>query len=79
MAGQHGTKVPPSAALQVLNSILFELQADMGEQPTESMQQPREPEVLEVTLNSPFLFAVYERDASTLHFLGRVVNPLLEA
>lgn len=64
---------------KVLNSVLFELQADTGEQPTESMQQPGEPEVLEVTLNSPFLFAVYERDASTLHFLGRVVNPLLEA
>ncbi|XP_058399071.1 angiotensinogen [Diceros bicornis minor] len=57
---------------KVLNSILFELKAE-GEQPIVSAQQP---EVLEVTLNRPFLFAVYERDSTALHFLGRVANPL---
>ncbi|KAB0404792.1 hypothetical protein E2I00_018222 [Balaenoptera physalus] len=70
---------PRLAALQVLNSVLFELQADEGEQPTESAPQPAGPEVLEVTLNSPFLLAVLERDSAALHFLGRVSNPLSAA
>ncbi|XP_023369672.1 angiotensinogen [Otolemur garnettii] len=61
---------------KVMNSILFELKADDGDQPTESAQQPDGPEVLELTLSSPFLFAVYERDSSAIHFLGRVANPL---
>ncbi|KAL2770702.1 angiotensinogen precursor [Daubentonia madagascariensis] len=61
---------------KVLNNVLFELKADDREQPTESAQQPDGPEVLEVTLSSPFLFAVYERDSTALHFLGRVANPL---
>ncbi|XP_036992650.2 angiotensinogen [Artibeus jamaicensis] len=63
---------------QVLNNVLFELKADEGEQPTEPTQQPAGPEVLEVTLNRPFLFAVYDQDSTALHFLGRVVNPLSE-
>ncbi|XP_012593644.1 angiotensinogen [Microcebus murinus] len=61
---------------KVENSVLFELQADDGEQPTEPAQQPGGPEASEVTLSSPFLFAVYERDSAALHFLGRVTNPL---
>ncbi|XP_028623581.1 angiotensinogen [Grammomys surdaster] len=60
---------------EVLNSILFELKAGEEEQPTESAQQPGSPEALDVTLNSPFLFAVYEQDSGALHFLGRVDNP----
>ncbi|VFV17883.1 angiotensinogen [Lynx pardinus] len=64
---------------KVLNSVLFELKADEGEQPTESAQQPDGPEALEVTLNSPFLFAIYEQDSTALHFLGRVANPLSAA
>ncbi|KAM5302274.1 angiotensinogen isoform 1-T1 [Glossophaga mutica] len=63
---------------QVLNSVLFELKADEGEQPTEPAQQLAGPEVLEVTLNRPFLFAVYDQDSTALHFLGRVANPLSE-
>nr|XP_014718136.2 angiotensinogen [Equus asinus] len=58
---------------KVLNSVLFELKAEEEEQPIQSAQQS---EVLEVTLNHPFLFAVYERDSTALHFLGRVTNPL---
>ncbi|KAM6177191.1 angiotensinogen [Erethizon dorsatum] len=61
---------------EVLNSVLFELKADDTKQPVESSPQPSTPEALEVTLNSPFLFAVYEREAGALHFLGRVDNPL---
>ncbi|XP_032697002.1 angiotensinogen [Lontra canadensis] len=61
---------------KVLNSILLELKADEGEQPTESAPQPDGPKALEVTLNRPFLFAIYEHDSTALHFLGRVTNPL---
>lgn len=60
---------------EVLNSILLELQAGEEEPPTESAQQPGSPEALDVTLSSPFLFAIYERDSGALHFLGRVDNP----
>nr|XP_004659683.2 angiotensinogen [Jaculus jaculus]XP_045006804.1 angiotensinogen [Jaculus jaculus]XP_045006805.1 angiotensinogen [Jaculus jaculus]XP_045006806.1 angiotensinogen [Jaculus jaculus] len=60
---------------EVLNSVLLELKADEGEEPSESTQQPGEPEALEVTLSHPFLFAIYERDSGALHFLGRVDNP----
>lgn len=60
---------------EVLNSILLELKAGGEEQPTESAQQPGSPEALDVTLSSPFLFAIYERDSGALHFLGRVDNP----
>lgn len=67
------------AALQVLNSVLFELKAEKGEQPTESAPQPTGPEALEVTLDRPFLFAVQDQDSTALHFLGRVANPLSAA
>lgn len=60
----------------MLNSVLFELKAEKGAQPTGSAQQPAGPEVLEVTLNRPFLFAVYDQESTALHFLGRVANPL---
>lgn len=64
---------------EVLNSILLELKADKGEHPTGSAPQPDGPEALEVTLNRPFLFAIYEQDSTALHFLGRVANPLSAA
>ncbi|XP_037676778.1 angiotensinogen [Choloepus didactylus] len=60
---------------KVLNTILFELRADEGEQPTEPTQQSEGAEVLEVKLNSPFLFAVLEQDSAAFHFLGRVTHP----
>lgn len=60
---------------EVLNSILLELKAGKEEQPTESVQQPGSPEALDVTLSSPFLFAIYNQDSGMLHFLGRVNNP----
>ncbi|XP_006874233.1 PREDICTED: angiotensinogen [Chrysochloris asiatica] len=60
---------------KVLNSVLFELKADEGKQPPESVQQPDMPKALEVTLNRPFLFVVYEQHAATVHVLGRVTNP----
>ncbi|XP_029787093.1 angiotensinogen [Suricata suricatta] len=64
---------------KVLNTVLLELKADEGGEPTVATQPPDEPEALEVTLNSPFLFAIYEQDSTALHFLGRVANPLSAA
>lgn len=61
---------------QVLNSMLFELKAEKGEQPPGSAPPPTEPAAaLEVTLDRPFLFAVYDRVSTALHFLGRVTDP----
>lgn len=68
--------MPAASASQVLNSILFELTADEEEPPTEPARQPAGPETLDVTLNSPFLFAVYDQDSMAVHFMGRVTNPL---
>lgn len=65
-----------STALQVTNRVLFELKADEDVQPAGSAQQPSVPEALEVMLSSPFLFAIFEKDAGALHFLGHVDNPL---
>ncbi|XP_077005537.1 angiotensinogen [Tamandua tetradactyla] len=64
---------------KVLNTVLFELRADEGEQPAEPSQQPEGSEVVEVNLNSPFLIAIFEQDAAAFHFLGRVANPLSSA
>lgn len=61
--------------MQVLNSIFLELKAGEEEQPAVPTQQPGPPEALDVTLNSPFLFAIYDRDLGALHFLGRVDSP----
>ncbi|KAM9212831.1 angiotensinogen isoform 2-T3 [Dugong dugon] len=60
---------------KVLTSVLFELKVDKGKQLPEAAQQSGGPEALEVTLNSPFLFVVYEQRAATVHILGRVTNP----
>lgn len=59
---------------QVLNSVLFELKAEKGEQPVEPAQEPTG-SLLEVTLDRPFLFVLYDQDSTALHFLGRVTNP----
>lgn len=67
---------PLRSAPQVLHSIFFELNPDEEEPPTGSARQPTGPETLDVTLNSPFLFALYEQDSTAVHFLGRVTNPL---
>lgn len=72
----HPAPPPTPAASQVLNSILFELKADAEEPPTESARQPAGPETVDVTLNSPFLFAIYEQDSTAVHFVGRVTSPL---
>lgn len=68
---------PPAtpSASQVLNSILFELKPDAEEPPTDSARQAAGPETLDVTLDSPFLFAVYEQDSTAVHFVGRVTDP----
>ncbi|XP_006888816.1 PREDICTED: angiotensinogen-like [Elephantulus edwardii] len=58
---------------KALTSILFELKA--SQRPPEASQQPSMPKALEVTLNHPFLFAICEQRAATIHMLGRVINP----
>lgn len=74
---RHARPTPPAtpSASQVLNSILFELKPDAEEPPTDSARQAAGPETLDVTLDSPFLFAVYEQDSTAVHFVGRVTDP----
>ncbi|XP_055987029.1 angiotensinogen [Sorex fumeus] len=55
---------------KVQNNLLFELKEGKSEQPSENGQS------LKVTLNTPFLFALYERESTALHFVGHVINPL---
>lgn len=77
-AGRRRARPTPPAtpsASQVLNSILFELKPDAEELPTDSARQAAGPETLDVTLDSPFLFAVYEQDSTAVHFVGRVTDP----
>lgn len=77
-AGRRRARPTPPAtpsASQVLNSILFELKPDAEEPPMDSARQAAGPETLDVTLDSPFLFAVYEQDSTAVHFVGRVTDP----
>lgn len=77
-AGRRCARPTPPAtpsASQVLNSILFELKPDAEEPPTDSARQAAGPETLDMTLDSPFLFAVYEQDSTAVHFVGRVTDP----
>ncbi|XP_027726601.1 angiotensinogen-like [Vombatus ursinus] len=59
---------------KVMNRVLFELKESQGGQ--EDLFQSSEAVPLEVKLNSPFLFAVYEQESRAFYFLSRVTNPL---
>ncbi|XP_038617403.1 angiotensinogen [Tachyglossus aculeatus] len=61
---------------KVMNKILFELTESGAEAPEEPTQAPVGSEPLEVTLNRPFLLAVYEQVTKALLFLGRATDPL---
>lgn len=61
---------------KVQNNLLFELKEGESEQSSETGQSLDGSGSLEVTLNTPFLFALYERESTALHFVGRVTNPL---
>ncbi|NXM49984.1 ANGT protein, partial [Gymnorhina tibicen] len=64
--------------VKVINKAFFKLASDGTDQPEEPTAQQEDGEYLDVTLNKPFLFAVFEKQSRAMLFLGRVVNPLHE-
>lgn len=63
-------------ALQVINKAFFKMTSDGTGQP-EDLTAPKEDAVfLDVTVNKPFLLAVFEEKTRAMLFLGRVTNPL---
>lgn len=65
-------------SLQVINKAFFKLASDGTDQPEDPAAQKEDGAYLDVTLNKPFLFAVFEKQSRAMLFLGRVVNPLHE-
>ncbi|NXU14498.1 ANGT protein, partial [Pardalotus punctatus] len=64
---------------KVINKAFFKLASDGTDQaPEDPAAQKDDGEYLDVTLNKPFLFAVFEKQSRAMLFLGRVVNPLHE-
>ncbi|NWV58050.1 ANGT protein, partial [Daphoenositta chrysoptera] len=63
---------------KVINKAFFELASDGIDQPEEPAAQKEDGAYLDVTLNKPFLFAVFEKQSRAMLFLGRVINPLHE-
>ncbi|NWU36394.1 ANGT protein, partial [Hylia prasina] len=61
---------------KVINKAFFQLASDGTDQPAEDpAAQKEDGAYLDVTLNKPFLFAVFEKQSRAMLFLGRVVNP----
>ncbi|NXS31723.1 ANGT protein, partial [Pomatostomus ruficeps] len=63
---------------KVINKAFFKLASDGTEQPEDPAAQKEDGAYLDVTLNKPFLFAVFEKQSRAMLFLGKVVNPLHE-
>ncbi|NWU28697.1 ANGT protein, partial [Dyaphorophyia castanea] len=63
---------------KVINKAFFQLASDGTDHPEEPTAQTEDGAYLDVTLNKPFLFAVFEKQSRAMVFLGRVVNPLHE-
>ncbi|NXQ64113.1 ANGT protein, partial [Anthoscopus minutus] len=63
---------------KVINKAFFKLASDGTDQPEDPGAQKEDGAYLEVTLNKPFFFAVFEKQSRAMLFLGRVVNPLHE-
>ncbi|NXA82933.1 ANGT protein, partial [Thryothorus ludovicianus] len=63
---------------KVINKAFFKLAGDGTDQPEDSTAQKEDGAYLDVTLNKPFLFALFEKQSRAMLFLGRVVNPLHE-
>ncbi|NXP07947.1 ANGT protein, partial [Thinocorus orbignyianus] len=59
---------------KVINKAFFKLTSDGKDQPEDPAEQKED--LVEVTLNRPFLFAVFEEKSRAMLFLGRVTNPL---
>uniref|UniRef100_A0A803VPW9 Angiotensinogen n=2 Tax=Ficedula albicollis TaxID=59894 RepID=A0A803VPW9_FICAL len=63
---------------KVINKAFFKLASDGTDQPADPAAQKEDGVYLDVTLNKPFLFALFEKQSRAMLFLGRVVNPLHE-
>ncbi|NXS57738.1 ANGT protein, partial [Brachypteracias leptosomus] len=63
---------------KVINKAFFKLTSDGTDQPEDPAVQKEDVEVLDVTVNKPFLFAIFEEKSRAMLFLGRVTNPLQE-
>ncbi|NXC10883.1 ANGT protein, partial [Orthonyx spaldingii] len=63
---------------KVINKAFFKLASDGTDQPEDPTAQKEDGAYLDVTLNKPFLFAVFEKQSRAMLFLGRVVHPLHE-
>ncbi|KFV39875.1 Angiotensinogen, partial [Gavia stellata] len=61
---------------KVINKAFFKLTSDGTDQPEDPIAQKEDLVFLEVTLNKPFLLAVFEEKSRAMLFLGRVTNPL---
>ncbi|NXJ59457.1 ANGT protein, partial [Rostratula benghalensis] len=62
--------------VKVINKAFFKLTGDGTDHPEDPTAQKEDLAFLEVTLNKPFLFAVFEEKSRAMLFLGRVTNPL---
>ncbi|NXB74234.1 ANGT protein, partial [Donacobius atricapilla] len=63
---------------KVINKAFFKLAGDGTDQPEDPAAQKEDEAYLDVTLNKPFLVAIFEKQSRAMLFLGRVVNPLHE-
>ncbi|XP_075002505.1 angiotensinogen isoform X3 [Calonectris borealis] len=61
---------------KVVNKAFFKLTSDGTDQPEDPAAQKEDLVFLEVTMNKPFLLAVFEEKSRAMLFLGRVTNPL---
>ncbi|NXC13280.1 ANGT protein, partial [Corythaeola cristata] len=61
---------------KVINKAFFKLTSDGAEQPEYPTAQKEDSVFLEVTLNKPFLLAVFEEKSRAMLLFGRVTNPL---
>ncbi|XP_009944196.1 PREDICTED: angiotensinogen [Leptosomus discolor] len=61
---------------KVINKAFFKLTSDGTDQPEDSAAQNEDVMFLDITLNNPFLLAVFEEKSRAMLFLGRVTNPL---
>ncbi|KFP56362.1 Angiotensinogen, partial [Cathartes aura] len=61
---------------KVINKAFFKLTSDGTDQPEDPAAQKEDGVFLDVTLNKPFLLAVFEEKSRAMLFLGRITNPL---
>ncbi|XP_007423730.1 angiotensinogen [Python bivittatus] len=62
---------------KIINQQLFELSPGEPDQ-VEAHTEENASEMLKITLDEPFLFAVYEKESAALIYFGQITNPLKE-